>query len=157
MHGKFYSELDIEWDPKKLINIMMSYPGHMWKAEPGISNRYLRVDDPYIDSLITQLCGIGYDVRNKFFAEMKGLSALPIHTDLSRSNAVNFPLIGDWKNSPINFYDTQRQLAESYCYRPGKAVWINTQVPHNVVNNAPTMRFILSISIYNDLEEPSAS
>lgn len=149
MHGDFYKELDIDWDPRKLTNIMLGYPSHMWKVEAGVSNRYLRINDPYIDSIMTQLQDMGYNARNKFFSEIKGKTNLPMHTDFSRSTAVNFPIVGNWEMSPINFHDKlNRSVMESYTYRPGQAVWINTQMLHSVRNLSPSPRFILSVSLY---------
>lgn len=130
---KLIKELDLDWSPATLQNIMFGSGTAKWRTEEGMSNRYRRFQDPDLDRILVLLRDQGFNPQNYFFAEMKPGTQLPIHTDLSRSNAVNFPLIGDWKKSVLKFYDASREsLIDTYTYKPGQAVWVNTQVPHTV-------------------------
>jgi len=144
-------QVNIYWDVNKLQDIMFSYPRSRWRRELGISNNYLRIPEhEYLDHLMYQIAELGYNPRNRYFAELLPGADLPVHTDLSRSNAVNFPVHGDWSNSPLDFYsDDRSELIYTYHYTANQAVWVNTQVPHGVKNQGTQSRFILSISLYD--------
>lgn len=147
--SNFIKELDLEWDCDTLLKVMFSHPYSSWKAEGNIPNKYLRIDDPYINNIIGNIRNLGYDPRQSFFAEMLPNTQLPIHTDISRIGAINFPLLGDWSGSLLEFYDTDKQsLLYSYQYKDSQAVWINTEVFHTVKNTGNKRRFIFSVSLY---------
>lgn len=144
-----FQEINLEWDSNTLLEIMFGQPRSAWKREEGISNRYLRYQHPYIEQIKNQIINLGYNPKSHFFAEMLPGTQLPVHTDFSRSNAINFPITGIWEKSPLEFFTDDRQsVIETYHYKPGTAVWINTQVPHSVKNSGNKSRFILSVSIY---------
>lgn len=145
----FVKELSIDWDPETLLKVMLSQPYKSWKEEEYITNKYLRISDSYIDNIREQLALAGYVPRNHFFSEMLPNTQLPIHTDISRVGAVNFPLLGDWNNSMLEFYDQDKQtLIYAYKYKVNQAVWVNTEKYHTVKNNGIQRRFIFSVSLY---------
>jgi len=144
----FFNKVDLDWNPNTLSNILENETVP-WLKEKGIKNRYCRTKDSYIwDNLYSQLTELGYITKGCYFAEMRPNSSLDIHKDYGRSAAVNFPIIGDWDNSPLCIYDkTGKEIIAKHFYKPGEAVYFKTSDYHNVVNHSKNFRFILSISI----------
>jgi len=146
--SSYFEEIDLDWDPDKLFDILQSDP-IPWVKEKNISNRYLRTKDEYIwNNLYDQIKEQGYITQGCYFAEMRPNTFLPIHKDYMRSAAINFPIVGDWDNSPLKIYnDTRTEVVAEHTYKPNQAIYFTTTDYHNVVNNSDQSRFILSISI----------
>ena len=146
-----FKNIDIDWSQKRLCKILKEEKTP-WIAEPGINNKYCRTTDNYIvEYLYNQIIELGYTPKGCYFAEMLPFTKLDIHKDYGRHSAINFPLVGDWKNSPLIIYDRIKSKPSlQHIYENNQAVLFNTQNFHTVENNSEVTRYILSISVIKE-------
>ncbi len=146
--SSYFEEINLDWDSNKLFDILQSDPAP-WRKEKNVANRYCRTKNKYIwDNLYNQIKDQGYITKGCYFAEMRPNTSLSIHKDYGRSAAINFPIVGDWDNSPLRIYnDTGTDIVAEHVYKPNQAIYFATSDYHDVVNTSNQTRFILSISI----------
>ncbi len=146
-----YKNIDLDWSPEKLYEILQN-EDEPWVYEQNVKNKYCRTKHPYIwQNLYSQIMDQGFMPKGCGFAEMLPNTEIETHKDYGRSLGINFPISGDWKNSPITmFNNTKETIVATYTYKEGQAVILNTQNFHKVVNKSDKIRYILSISVIKE-------
>ncbi len=146
-----FKNIDLDWSAEKLFQILQN-DEEPWIIEPGINNKYCRTNNEYIvKHLYQQIMDLGFTPKGCYFAEMLPFTELDIHKDYGRHSAINFPIVGDWANSPLIIYnkDKSKRVFEHF-YENNQAILFNTQNFHTVLNNSKLTRYILSISIITE-------
>lgn len=154
--NKFIHELDIDLDIDYLYNITVN--NNTINGLP--SHHRIVCEDAYLTTIKNK-----YPFLSSIFNVYKHAPgySLPIHIDADRFCALNIPISNTENSSTIFYnkpdnvtleYDSERILnrvktsvEECFRFTLRKPTLINTTYPHNVVNNGPHTRIIISWSV----------
>ena len=151
----YYIEIpNIAWDRAALLEIMHSYPLSNWQSE-GYANKYLRPKlDKVFEDLYNQFPNFELNIGRTFFAELAPKNFLKPHIDQYRTASINFPLIGDWGKSPVRFHSEpvmqKKYVICEHVYNELHPTVINTTVYHSAQNPTDDVRYLFSLSVYED-------
>lgn len=144
----------IQWDPNELIADLERYPNSTWASENGYANRYIRPKESnsLFEKIWQQIPELEINLGRTFYAELNPGQLLPPHIDYGRTASINFPLKGDWTQTPVRWHSSKSMSKDSvvyeHCYRPGTATIINTSELHSAYNITKETRYLFCLSVY---------
>lgn len=156
---------NLKWDREGIVDIMRTHPDHRWINEPHgripgrkYINKYLRVEtNDLFQEIYNQYPDLELKPEFTFFMELSPDVLLAPHTDAGRGAAINFPLIGDWSQTPVRFHKNptlkKEDIVYEHYYNPNHPSIINVSNLHSVWNNTKETRYMLSISVHKSWEE----
>jgi hypothetical protein len=154
----------LKWDKQGIIDFMQSYPANKWQHERNSSwigdqtyvNKYLRTAPSVLfDDIVLQLPELELDHAYTFFMELNPGVLLPPHADVGRTAVINFPLIGDWGNTPVRFHSTLTMSKASVIYEHVYTcpTLLNVSKLHSAYNVTQQTRYMLSMSVHKSWDQ----
>ena len=153
----------LQWDQQGIIAFMQSHPTSDWQHEHNgwardqkYINKYLRTQpNKLFDDIFAQLPELELKHEYTFFMELNPKVLLQPHVDFGRSAVINFPLIGDWEQTPIRFHSTHRMTKDSVvCEHVYTCpTMLNVSKLHSAYNVTQQPRYMLSMSVHEPWEK----
>ena len=148
----------LQWDQQGVIEFMQSHPTSSWQYERNGAwedqtyiNKYLRTEpNKLFDDIFAQLPELELSHTYTFFMELNPGVLLPPHTDIGRNAVINFPLIGNWEQTPVRFHNKPVMTRNSIVYEHLYTcpTLLNVSKFHSVYNVSQQTRYMLSMSVH---------